>query len=156
MSGGLWTMVFLILAVAVFLVTPQLDYRVMKKALGMAFFLELFYLIGHYMTGWPFPGPLAIIQILAVVGLGTALGGVFSKYWPLPEKMGIERVIRTFILGAPALLLGIGLQLLMQGNQPTQALFLIFALTAWLGSGKYRRLPEREEGMTGVEVKGKP
>ncbi|KKM10990.1 hypothetical protein SY88_10800 [Clostridiales bacterium PH28_bin88] len=117
-----------------------MDARVLRKALGIALFLELFYLVGHYMAGWPFPTPLVVVQIFTVVGLGVALGVVFSRVWPLSPRPGFERVIRTLLLIIPALGLGMGLQVLLQGRQAYQAIYLIFALSTWLGSGHFVRV----------------
>jgi len=134
-----WTVFLGVAVAALYVFQPYLGARVLKNALGMALFLELFYLIGHYLAGWPFPNPLVIIQLLIVVALGMALGAVFSRIWPLPSAPGFERVIRTLLLVIPALGLGVGLQLLLQGSQATQAIYLIFALAAWLGSGRFIR-----------------
>lgn len=91
------------------------------------------------MSGWPFPTPKVIMQILVVVGTGIAIGVIFSRIWPLPEKKGFERIARTFLIVVPALGLGIGFQVLLQGQYATQALYLIFALATWLGSGHFIR-----------------
>lgn len=149
MSSFLWTVIFLVLTLSLYLLQPKLGFSDLRRTLGVSFFIQMFYIVGHYLTeGWPFPTPLEILQIFVVVGLGTGLGSVFSGYWPLPPKIGIERVIRIFILCAPALMLGIGLHVLFQENQPNQALYLVFALAAWLGSGKHKKAlnPDSEEG----------
>lgn len=135
-----WTLLLAVLTIALFLFQPYLDARVLRKALGIALFLELFYLVGHYMAGWPFPTPLVVVQIFTVVGLGVALGVVFSRVWPLSPRPGFERVIRTLLLIIPALGLGMGLQVLLQGRQAYQAIYLIFALSTWLGSGHFVRV----------------
>ncbi len=127
------------LTIAIYLLLPYLDLRVVKKALGITLVLELFYLIGYFLFDWPFPDWKALIQIVIVVFLGMALGVVFSKLWPIPPKKGFERIFRTFLLVTPALGLGIGLQLLLQGSEATQAIYLIFALSSWLGSGHFIR-----------------
>ncbi|MGD9679246.1 MAG: hypothetical protein AB7V16_12970 [Vulcanibacillus sp.] len=127
------------LTIALYLLLPYLDLRVVKKALGIALVLELFYLIGYFFFDWPFPDWKALIQIVIVVFLGMALGVVFSKLWPIPPKKGFERILRTFLLVTPALGLGIGLQLLLQGSEASQAIYLIFALSSWLGSGHFIR-----------------
>lgn len=134
-----WTVLFAILTALLYLFLPMIDLKVVRKALGISLFLDLFYLIGYYFADWPFPSPVVIFQILIVVGLGVALGVVFSKIWPLPARAGLERVIRTFLIVTPALGLGVGLQILIQGNQATQAIYLIFAIAAWLGSGHFIR-----------------
>lgn len=132
-----WTLVLLVLTIILYLSQPYLDGRVLRKAIGIAFFLELFYLVGHYLASWPFPTPLAIIQIAITVGLGVALGVTYSRVWPLTPKVGFERIIRTLLIVIPSLGLGIGLQVLMQGKQATMAIYLIFALSTWLGSGHF-------------------
>ncbi|MCF6094973.1 hypothetical protein L1765_13485 [Microaerobacter geothermalis] len=137
-----WTIILGILAIGIYMFTPMLDLRVVRKAVGIIFFLELFYIIGYYLMGWPFPTPLVIMQIFIVVGLGVALGVVFSRAWPLSPRPGFERVMRTLLLVIPSLGLGIGLQLLLQGNEATQAIYLMFALSAWLGSGHFVRKEE--------------
>jgi len=48
-------------------------------------------------------------------------------------------VLRTALLVIPALGLGIGIQVLLQGPQATQAIYLIFAFAAWFGSGHIMR-----------------
>jgi hypothetical protein len=133
------TIILGIVTIVLYMIQPYLDLRVIRKALGIAFFLELFYIIGHFISDWPFPTPNAIIQIIITVGLGVALGVVFSKVWPLPPYKGMERIMRTLLVIIPALGLGVGLQLILQGNQATQAIYLIFALAAWLGSGHFIR-----------------
>lgn len=140
-----WTLILASLTLAIYIFTPMLDLRVMRKALGIILFLQLFYLVGHYIGDWPFPTPQVIFQIFIAVGLAVGLGVVFSKVWPLPPRPGFERVLRTFLLVIPALGLGIGLQLLLQGNQATHAIYLIFALSAWLGSGHFVRKEKSEE-----------
>lgn len=127
------------LTIATYLLVPFLDIRVVKKALGITLVLELFYLIGHYLFKWPFPDWLALLQIGVIVFLGTAIGVIFSKLWPIPPKRGFERILRTFLLVTPALGIGIVLQFLLQGNEANQAIYLIFALTSWLGSGHFIR-----------------
>lgn len=128
-----------VLTVILYLLHPYLDLLVIRKVLGIALFLQLFYLIGHYLTGWPFPTPMVVLQIFLVVALGVALGVIFARIWPLAPNPGLERIIRTFLIVTPALGLGIGLQILLQGRQATQAIYLVFALSAWLGSGHFMR-----------------
>ena len=70
----------------------------------------------------------------------------FSWVWPLGPRPGVERLVRTLLLAIPAVGLGIGVQLALQGRAPTQALYLIFAVAAWLGSGFIVRLPEERDG----------
>lgn len=135
MNQGFWTIIFAGSTVGIYLFQPKLGLKLFRKVVGITFFLELFYLVGHYMMEWPFPYPLSLLQIFITAGLGVLLGAVFSMVWPLPLRPGFERIMRTFLLVIPALGLGVGLQVLLQGNQPTQAIYLIFALAAWLGSG---------------------
>ncbi|UFJ41499.1 hypothetical protein LOK74_02880 [Brevibacillus humidisoli] len=134
-----WTVVLAALMVIIYIMVPVLDLRAVRKAVGFSLFLQLFYLVGHYVGGWPFPTPRVIFQIFTVAGLGVALGVVFARIWPLSPRPGFERIIRTFLLVIPALGIGIGLQVLLQGQQATQAIYLMFALTAWLGSGHFVR-----------------
>ncbi|TCT24608.1 hypothetical protein EDD68_10562 [Melghiribacillus thermohalophilus] len=131
------TVLFAVTTLVLFIVHPYLDLVVLKKVFGIALFLELFYLIGSYLSGWPFPTPEVIIQLIIVVALGVALGVIFSKIWPLPDRKGMERMARTILIVIPALGLGVGLQLILQGQSATQAIYLIFALSAWLGSGHF-------------------
>lgn len=129
----------LALTITLYLSQPYLDSRVLRKTIGIAFFLEIFYLVGHYLAGWPFPTPLAIAQIAITVGLGVALGVVYSRVWPLTPQVGIERIIRTLLVVIPSLGLGIGLQVLLQGKEASMAIYLIFALSTWLGSGHFMK-----------------
>lgn len=147
------TFFFATILVVLFIFVPYLNLLVLKKALGISIFLEIFYLIGHYLFHWPFPTPSVILQILVVVGLGVALGVVFARIWPMSPKPGFERIIRTFLLVIPALGIGVGLQLLLQGNEANQAVYLIFAVAAWLGSGHFIRRVEDEKN--NKEVKSK-
>lgn len=142
MGIGLWDLVFAGATVGLMFLHPNLGLNAIRKTLGLALFLQLFYVIGSYLGGWPFPHPGTFLQLLIVSGLGISLGAIFSKVWPLPPNKGIERVARTLLLTIPALGLGIGLQVLLQGSSPTQALYLIFSLASWLGSGANVRVPE--------------
>ncbi|AEB12546.1 hypothetical protein [Marinithermus hydrothermalis] len=126
-------------------IPPQLGVRALRLVLGMSLVLFLFYLAGHYAAGLPFPAPDQLLDILVTVGLGVGLGVAFSWVWPLGPRPGVERLVRTLLLAIPAVGLGIGVQLLLQGRAPTQALYLIFAVAAWLGSGFIVRLPEPKE-----------
>ncbi len=110
--------------------------------MGITLFIEAFYLIGHYMSGWPFPTPEVILEIAIVVASGVALGVIFSRIWPLPENKGFERIFRTVLVVVPSLGIGIGFQVLLQGQYATQALYLVFALSAWLGSGHFIKRAE--------------
>ncbi|GAW92525.1 hypothetical protein [Calderihabitans maritimus] len=134
-----WTLLLAGVTLALYFLLPDLGLRSLRTVLGFSLFLQVFYLTGHYLANWPFPTPLVFLQIIVVVGLGVGLGVLFSRFWPLPPNPGFERIMRTLILAIPALGLGIGLQLILQGNQATQALYLIFALAAWLGSGRIVR-----------------
>ncbi|MGM7701540.1 hypothetical protein ACSVDE_07405 [Pseudalkalibacillus sp. Hm43] len=131
------TVFFGLLTLALYMFQPYLDLKVIKKALGIALFLEIFYLLGHYIADWPFPTPTVIFQIIIVSALGVALGVIFSRIWPLPRNKGFERIMRTLLIVIPSLGIGVGLQLVLQGNFATQAIYLIFALSAWLGSGHF-------------------
>jgi len=144
LSGGVWTVIFGIVAAGLFIFQPEWRLRGLRLALGIAFFLELFYIIGHYLSGWPFPTPLAVVQLFIVAALGVGLGAIFSRVWPIPPQKGFERIIRTLLISIPSLGLGIGLQMLLQGEQPTQALYLVFTLAAWLGSGFTVRQEEKK------------
>lgn len=132
-------MILAIICALLYITIPVLDVRVMRKAIGIILFLQVFYLIGHFLAGWPFPTPLVIFQIVIIVGLGVALGVGFAKVWPMSPKPGFERIVRTLLLVIPSLGLGIGFQLLLQGNQANQAIYIMFALSAWLGSGHFIR-----------------
>ena len=134
MNTIIWSLVFSFLAIVIYILQPNLRQSAQLKVLGITFFLEIFYLAGYYIYNWPFPNPFIILQLVTVVGLGIALGAIFSLVWPIPSHKGFERVMRTLLISIPALGFGIGLQLLMQGNEPTQALYIIFAFAAWLGS----------------------
>lgn len=118
-----------------FVVLPNLPLRLIRTALGVALFFFAFYIGGHYLFGWVFPTPLALAQILITASGGVLLGWAFSRVWPLPPTVGFERVVRTCLLMVPALGIGIALHVWLQGPQPERALYLIFALAAWLGSG---------------------
>lgn len=136
----IWTFIFTLILILLYWLHPHLNALVIRKAVGITLFLDIFYVVGSLLSEkWPFPTPLAIIQIIIVVGLGVALGVVFSQIWPLAPRPGFERVIRTVLIFIPSLGLGIGLQLALQGKQPTQAIYLIFALSSWLGSGHFIR-----------------
>ncbi len=128
------TVVIGLVTVLLYVLDPELNAGVVRNVFGVAFLLELFYVGGSWVGGWPFPHPLSVTQIVVVVALGMALGVTFARFWPLPEETGFERIIRTFLIGAPAIGIGIGLQILLQGPQSRQALYLVFALSAWLGS----------------------
>ena len=120
-------------------VPSNLTLRLLRLLVGISAFLFLFYVVGHYLTGWPFPTPLDLLRIASAVMLGGLLGLVFSRFWPLPPKPGFERIFRIFFLLLPALLFGYALQVLTGANQ---ALSIILPLSAWLGSGLIIRLPE--------------
>ncbi|MBO8163671.1 MAG: hypothetical protein H0Z34_08180 [Brevibacillus sp.] len=134
-----WTILLAAVTVLIYVLVPLLDLRALRKAVGFSLFWQLFYLIGHYLGGWPHPTPLVIVQLFTVAGLGVALGVTFARIWPISPRPGFERIIRTLLLVIPALGIGIGLQVLLQGQRATQAVYLIFALTAWLASGHFVR-----------------
>lgn len=120
-------------------VPPNLTLRLLRLLVGISAFLFLFYVLGHYLTGWRFPTPLDLLRIASAVVLGGLLGLVFSRFWPLPPKPGFERIFRIFFLLLPALFFGYALQVFLGANQ---ALSLILPLSAWLSSGLIIRLPE--------------
>jgi len=134
MNTIIWSLSFSLLAIVIYLLQPKLRQSALRKVLGITLFLEIFYLMGYYFSDWPFPKPFVILQLVTIVALGISLGAIFSLVWPIPLQKGFERVMRTLLISIPALGFGIGLQLLMQGNEPTQALYIIFAFAAWLGS----------------------
>ncbi len=117
-------------------VPPTLALKALRTVLGVSLFFFLFYIvIGHYLWELPFPTPGDLLEIFLVAGAGVGLGVLFSRFWPLPPELGMERVVRTLLLVIPALGIGIALQTLLQGAQAQRALYLIFALAAWVGSG---------------------
>ncbi len=118
-----------------FVVAPNLPLQAARTTLGVSLFFFLFYLAGHFIFGFTFPTPGDLFQIFLTSFGGVLLGLAFSRVWPLPPKPGFERIVRVFLLMAPALGIGLALHVLLQGPQPERALYLIFALAAWLGSG---------------------
>lgn len=119
--------------------------RAVRRALGIAVFLELFYLAAPSV--WDIP-PLAgrdVVLILVVSFLGVALGVAFSFFAPLPAEKGLPRVIRTVLLTIPALGIGIAIQLAVEGPQGARAFHVMFALAAWLGSGFVREGEDEDE-----------
>ncbi len=148
------TLVLLFFALLLYLLDSDLNLEVVQSVFGLAFLLQLFYLVGSWLGSWPLPGPLSVVQIVLVVALGVALGVTFGRFWPLPEEAGFERIIRTILIGAPAIGLGIGLQLMLQGPKSRQALYLIFALSAWLGSGILG--PDESDGTEESDVLDEP
>lgn len=133
------TVFLAILTLLIYLLQPSLGLNTFRKVLGISLFLQLFYIVGHYLAEWPFPDPFVFFQIITVVGMGVALGVIFSRIWPISPELGFERIVRTLLISIPAVGIGMGLQLLLQGPQPTQAIYLIFALAAWLGSNHHVR-----------------
>lgn len=123
-------------------VPQNLGLLLARRVLGLMAFFSLFSLGGHYLWGLDFPTPGVLLQISTAILLGSLLGLLFSRVWPLPAKVGLERVIRTLLLSIPALGFGLALQVLLQGPNPTQALYLIFTVSAWLSSSLIARLPE--------------
>lgn len=120
-------------------IPADLMLRLLRLLVGMSAFLFLFYAVGHYLTGWPFPTPFDLLRIASAVVLGGLLGLVFSRFWPLPPTPGLERIFRIFFMLLPALLFGYALQVFSGANQ---ALSIILPLSAWLSSGLIIRLPE--------------
>lgn len=131
-------------------VPPNLTLRVLRLMVGISAFLFLFYVVGHYLTGWPFPTPFDLLRIASAVVLGGLLGLIFSRFWPLPAKPGLERIFRIFFLLLPALLFGYTLQVFSGANQ---ALSIILPLSAWLGSGLIVRLPEEGQNSPAKSAK---
>ncbi|WP_156291675.1 hypothetical protein [Oceanobacillus salinisoli] len=144
-----WTIILGGFAVVLYLVHPWMNIHAFRKVIGITLFLELFYLLGHYIMEWPFPTPIVLLQLLVVSGFGVALGVFFSQLWPLPPQKGFERILRTFLLVIPALGFGMGLQVLLQGAHATQAIYLIFAMAAWLGSGHFIRKEAEMKNIAG-------
>ncbi|WP_299425659.1 hypothetical protein [uncultured Meiothermus sp.] len=131
-------------------IPTNLTLRLLRLLVGIAAFLFLFYTAGHYFAGWPFPTPLDLLRIASAVALGGLLGLVYSRFWPLPPKPGLERIFRIFFMLLPALLFGYALQVLLGANQ---ALSLILPLSAWLGSGLIIRLPEEGQNSPAKSAK---
>lgn len=120
-------------------IPADLTVRLLRLLVGISAFLFLFYVVGHYLTGWPFPTPFDLLRIASAVMLGGLLGLIFSRFWPLPPTPGLERIFRIFFMLLPALLFGYALQVFSGANQ---ALSIILPLSAWLSSGLIIRLPE--------------
>ncbi len=123
-----------------FVVLPHLPLRIARTVLGVSLFFFVFYIVGSYLFGFPFPDPVDLLQILMVSLGGVLLGVSFSRVWPLPPRPGFERIVRVFFLLVPALGVGLALHVWLQGAQAERALYLVFALAAWLGSGHIVRL----------------
>ena len=115
--------------------------HLLRRVVGIYLGVGLFYLLGSPVFGFAVPTPLQMLHLLLAVLLGSGRGVGFAWFCPLPPARGWERVVRTLLLSIPALGLGLTLQLLLQGPQAQQALFLVFALAAWLASGFIARLP---------------
>lgn len=120
-------------------IPADLTLRLLRLLVGVSAFLFLFYVVGHYLTGWPFPTPFDLLRIASAVVLGGLLGLIFSRFWPLPPTPGLERIFRIFFMLLPALLFGYALQVFSGANQ---ALSIILPLSAWISSGLIIRLPE--------------
>lgn len=120
-------------------IPADLMLRLLRLLVGMSAFLFVFYAVGHYLTGWPFPTPFDLLRIASAVVLGGLLGLIFSRFWPLPPTPSLERIFRIFFMLLPALLFGYALQVFSGANQ---ALSIILPLSAWLSSGLIVRLPE--------------
>lgn len=147
-----WTLIFGCLAILVYLLSPWMNIKTVQRVIGITLFLEIFYLSGHYIREWPFPTPIILMQLLVVSGLGVALGVCFSKIWPLPLHKGFERIFRTFLIIIPSLGLGMGLQILLQGAYATQAIYLLFALAAWIGSGQFIKVEDSEQPVSNSKI----
>ncbi len=114
---------------------PDLTLRALRIGLGVSLVFFVFYIGAHYLWGLSFPTPLDLLQIGGMAFGGVFLGLAFSRVWPLPARPGFERIVRLILLMIPALGLGIALHVLLQGAQAERALYLVFAVAAWLGSG---------------------
>ncbi|ENH95837.1 hypothetical protein J416_14031 [Gracilibacillus halophilus YIM-C55.5] len=147
-----WLSGFSSFVVLVFIIHPWFDLKTFQKIVGITLFLEIFYVIGHYLMEWPFPTPVVLLQLFVTSGLGVMLGVCFSRLWPLPHEKGFERILRTFFIVIPSLGFGMALQVTLQGAEATQAIYLIFACAAWLGSGRFvRQTDERKDGIATTE-----
>ncbi len=116
-------------------VPPNLKLKALQSTLGVSLFFFVFYIAAHYVWDLPFPTPVDLFKILIVAAAGVTLGVAFSRFWPLPPTPGFERIVRTLLLVIPALGVGIGLQLIVEGAEASRAFYLIFASAAWIGSG---------------------
>ena len=96
--------------------------------LGSLSLLFAFYLLGHYLLGFPFPTPTTLLHLALGAGAGVGLGALYHRVWPLPPP-GLGRVVRLFVLRPPAFMLGIGLLVLLQAQV---ALPYLVPLLAWL------------------------
>lgn len=134
-------------------VPANLGLHLARRILGLMAFFFVFYLVGHYLWGLSFPTPGTLLQIATAILLGSMLGLVFSRIWPLPPKAGLERIIRTLLLVIPSLGFGLALQLILQGPSPSQALYLIFTASAWLSSSMIVRLPEEGQNSPAKSAK---
>lgn len=112
----------------------ELVFLAVRRVIGLWAGLSVFYLVGYYFLGYPFPTPRDVLAILVVVALGVVLGVAFSFASPLPRETGMPRMVRTALIAVPALGIGIALQLLIEGPQGDRAYYAMFALAAWLGS----------------------
>lgn len=121
-----------------------------RRVLGLTAFFYIFYVLAHYVWGLPFPTPYELVIIVLTVSLGVALGVAYSKVWPLPPEPGFERVLRTLLIAIPAIGIGLFLEITLLGPG-RRALYLIFALSAWLGSG----FIEAEEAEEGWSIEGR-
>lgn len=113
-----------------------------RRTLGISVLLFAFYAATHYAWELAFPAPGDLLVILVVVFAGVWLGIAFGKVWPLPMETGRERIFRTIMLTIPALGIGIAIQVFVEGARSDRALYIIFALAAWLGSGLIQQEPE--------------
>lgn len=116
-------------------VPPDLIRRALRTTLGLSLLFFLFYIGAHYVWDLAFPTPGDLLEIFFVAAGGVVLGIGFSRFWPLPPEPGFERIVRTLLLVIPSLGIGMAVQILLQGGRAERALYLIFALAAWLGSG---------------------
>lgn len=102
--------------------------KLLRFYLGSLSAFFAFYLLGHYLLGFPFPTPGVLFQIALGAALGLGLGLLYHRIWPLPPP-GLGRVVRLFVLLPPAFVLGMGLVVLFQAQV---ALHFLVPLVAWL------------------------
>lgn len=95
--------------------------------LGSLSFLFAFYLLGHYLLGFPFPTPTTLLHLALGAGAGVGLGALYHRVWPLP-LLGLAGWC-GFRPPPPAFMLGIGLLVLLQAQV---ALPYLVPLLAWL------------------------
>lgn len=95
--------------------------------LGSLSFLFAFYLLGHYLLGFPFPTPTTLLHLALGAGAGWGLGRFTTGYGPSPSWAWPGGA--AFRPPPPAFMLGIGLLVLLQAQV---ALPYLVPLLAWL------------------------